>query len=186
MVTLLLHLLRLLPMLCGGHRQVAPGEPCFAPPARRLQEDGEPAEVAQQRSAVLGRVVQGVGRLEASSRHRVTQHRPAMAAPPLPRVLGQTLRASRGGTPARKPPDPGSRRTNGLCLPFIRPIGLTPPAAGRAESLAQYSRKRWRCHRRTVLGDTMTRACLQPAHPLDNATQNSRSLRSNFGRFIFL
>src|SRR5207253_5630551 len=36
-----------------------------------------------------------------------------MAAPPLPRVLGQTLRASRGGTPARKPPDPGSRRTNG-------------------------------------------------------------------------
>src|SRR5207249_7907049 len=40
-----------------------PGEPCFAPPARRLQEDGEPAEVAQQRSAVLGRVVQGVDRL---------------------------------------------------------------------------------------------------------------------------
>src|SRR6266850_2857021 len=45
-----------------------PGEPCFAPPTRRLQEDGEPAEVAQQRSAVLGRVVQGVGRLEASPR----------------------------------------------------------------------------------------------------------------------
>src|SRR6266478_1975401 len=80
-----------------------PGEPCFAPPARRLQEDGEPAEVAQQRSTVLGRVVQGVGRLEAGSRHRVTQHRPAVAAPPLPRVLGQTLRAPRGGPPARKP-----------------------------------------------------------------------------------
>src|SRR5438445_3554153 len=113
MVTLLLHLLRLLPMLCGGHRQVAPGEPCFAPPARRLQEDGEPAEVAQQRSAVLGRVVQGVGRLEASSRHRVTQHRPAVAAPPLPRVLGQTLRSPCSGTPARKPPIQSSRRTNG-------------------------------------------------------------------------
>src|SRR2546426_6632440 len=41
------------------------------------------------------------------------------------------------------------------------------PAAGRAESLAQYSRERRRCHRRTVLGDTMTRACLQPAHGLD-------------------
>src|SRR5438093_4141047 len=89
-----------------------PGEPCFAPPARRLQED-EPAEVAPQRSAVLGRVVQGVGRLEASSRHRVTQHRPAVAAPPLPRVLGQTLRSPCGGTPARKPPIQGSRRTNG-------------------------------------------------------------------------
>src|SRR5213593_4095828 len=42
---------------------------------------------------------------------------------------------------------------------------------GRAESLAQYSRKRRRCHRRTVLGDTMTRACLQPAHTLESATQ---------------
>src|SRR5881296_1518893 len=41
---------------------------------------------------------------------------------------------------------------------------------GRAESLAQYSRKRRRCHRRTVLGDTMTRACLQPTHTLDSAT----------------
>jgi hypothetical protein len=61
------------------------------------------------------------------------------------------------------------------------------PAAAGAESLAQYSRKRRRCHRRTVLGDTMTRACLQPVHILDNATQNSRSLPSNFGRFtVFL
>src|SRR5436309_15173408 len=90
-----------------------PGEPCFAPPTRRLQEDGEPAEVTPQRSAVLGRVVQGVDRLEAGSRHRVPQHHPAVAAPPLPRVLGQTLRSPRGGTPARKPPDQGSRRTNG-------------------------------------------------------------------------
>ena len=80
-----------------------------APPA----SPPEPAKVAQQRSTVLGRVVQGVGRLEAGSRHRVTQHRPAVAAPPLPRVLGQTLRSPRGGTPARKPPDQGSRRTNG-------------------------------------------------------------------------
>src|SRR5437870_11878419 len=34
-----------------------PGEPCLAPSARRLQADGDPAEVAQQRSTVLGRVV---------------------------------------------------------------------------------------------------------------------------------
>src|SRR5438132_8519379 len=84
-----------------------PGEPCFAPPARRLQEDGEAAQVARPRSAVLGRVVQGVGRLEASSRLCVAQHRPAVAVPPLPRVLGQTLRSPRGGTPARKPPRSG-------------------------------------------------------------------------------
>src|SRR2546427_8125359 len=96
-----------------------PGEPCFAPPARRLQEDGEPAEVAQQRSAVLGSVVQGVGRLEASSRHRVTQHGPAVAAPPLPRVLGQTLRSPCSGTPARKPPIQSSRRTNGSSQSYL-------------------------------------------------------------------
>src|SRR6267142_1064210 len=90
-----------------------PGEPRLAPPARRLQEDGDPAEGAQERPTLLGRAVEGVGRLEAGSRHRVTQHRPAVAAPPLPRVLGQTLRSPRGGTPARKLPDQGSRRTNG-------------------------------------------------------------------------
>src|SRR5213593_550437 len=56
------------------------------------------------------------------------------------------------------------------------------PVMGRAESLVQCSQKRRRCHRRTVLGDTMTSACLQPAHTLDSATQKSRSLRRTFGR----
>jgi hypothetical protein len=56
------------------------------------------------------------------------------------------------------------------------------PAVGRAESLVQCSQKRRRCHRRTVLGDTMTRACLQPVHTLDSATQKSRSLLRIFGR----
>jgi len=37
------------------------------------------------------------------------------------------------------------------------------PSRGRPESPVQCSRKRRLCHRRTVLGDTMTRACLQPA-----------------------
>ena len=60
------------------------------------------------------------------------------------------------------------------------------PAMGRAESLAQYSRKRRRCHRRTVLGDTMTRACLQPTHTLDSATQKRRSLLRTFGRVTVL
>jgi hypothetical protein len=47
--------------------------------------------------------------------------------------------------------------------------------------------KRHRCHRRTVLGDTMTRACLQPAHTLDSATQKRRSLLHTFGRVaVFL
>ena len=43
------------------------------------------------------------------------------------------------------------------------------PPVGRRESWAQYSRKRRRCHRRTVSGDTMTSACLQPVHTLASA-----------------
>jgi hypothetical protein len=63
-----------------------PGEPCVAPPARRLQEDGDPAEVAQQRSTVLGRVVQclGLGLVEAVPLDRDSGHCLAVAAPPLP------------------------------------------------------------------------------------------------------
>src|SRR2546425_3080481 len=90
-----------------------PGKPRLAPPTRSLQEDGEPAEVAQQRSALLGRPVEGVGRLEAGSRHRVAQHRPAVAAPPLRRLLDQTLRSPPCGTAARQPPDQNTRPTNG-------------------------------------------------------------------------
>jgi hypothetical protein len=41
---------------------------------------------------------------------------------------------------------------------------------GRPESLAQCSRKRRRCHPRTVSGATMTRAALHPTHTLDSAT----------------
>src|SRR6267142_1413246 len=41
-----------------------PGEPGLAPPARRLQEDGDPAEGVQDRPTLLGRAVEGVGGLE--------------------------------------------------------------------------------------------------------------------------
>src|SRR5438876_439089 len=99
MVTLLLRLLRLLPLLCGAHRPCRPGKPGLAPPARRLQEDGDPAKGAQERPTLLGRAVEGVGRLESGSRHRVTQHRPAVAAAPLLRALDQALRP-----PHRRPP----------------------------------------------------------------------------------
>src|SRR5467141_1309422 len=61
-----------------------PGEPGLSPPARRLQEDGDPAEGAQARPTLLGRAVEGVGGREACSRHLVTQHRSAVAETPLP------------------------------------------------------------------------------------------------------
>ena len=47
------------------------------------------------------------------------------------------------------------------------------PTRGRPESLVQCSRKRRRCHRRTVSGDTMTRACLQPAQTLASPTHEA-------------
>src|SRR3989442_11660863 len=101
MVPLLLRLLRLLPLLCGVSPPCRPGEPGLAPPARRLQEDGDPAKGAQERPTLLGRAVAGVGGLEAGARHRVTQHRPAVAAAPLLRALDQALRPAQRRPPTR-------------------------------------------------------------------------------------
>src|SRR5207249_87619 len=42
-----------------------------------------------------------------------TQHRPAVAAAPLPRLLDQPLRSTPGGPPARQPPDQSTRLANG-------------------------------------------------------------------------
>jgi hypothetical protein len=73
------------------------GEPRLAPPAGRLQDDGEPSEVAQQRSALLDRAFQGVGRLEADPRHRGARHRAAVEAATLPPALDLALRPAPGG-----------------------------------------------------------------------------------------
>jgi hypothetical protein len=56
------------------------------------------------------------------------------------------------------------------------------PPVGRRESWVQYSRKRRRCHRRTVSGDTMTSACLQPAQTRARPAQNRRSVVRSLGR----
>src|SRR5207237_8240078 len=56
------------------------------------------------------------------------------------------------------------------------------PPVGRPESLVQYSRKRRRCHRRTVSGLTITRGCLHPAQTLASPTQKRRSVLRSGGR----
>jgi len=89
------------------------GEPGLTPPARRLQEDADPAEGAQERPTLLGRAVEGVGRLEAGSRHRVTQHRPAVAAAPLLRALDGALRAASAGPSADQRRDRRPHQKNG-------------------------------------------------------------------------
>ena len=59
--------------------------------------------------------------------------------------------------------------------------GGRPPVV-RPESWVQYSRKRRRCHRRTVSGVTITRDCLHPAQTLASPTQKSRSVVRSLGR----
>src|SRR6266581_1043192 len=111
MIILLLHLLRLLPFLCGGHRQLALENLRLAAATGRLQADGEPAEASTERSAPLGLAVQSVARLEAGPRHRGSCHCAALAATPLSPPLGHALRAPRGGPPARRRRDqsPGQK-----------------------------------------------------------------------------
>src|SRR2546426_12383237 len=108
MVTLLLHLLRLLPMLCGGHRQVALENLALRHQLAIYKKMmNRPKLLSSDRLfwVALSRVWVGWRQaLVIVSPNTV----PAVAAPPLPRVLGQTLRSPRGGEPARKPPDQGS------------------------------------------------------------------------------
>jgi hypothetical protein len=56
------------------------------------------------------------------------------------------------------------------------------PLVEQPESLAQYARKRRRCHRRTVSGVTITRGPLHPAQTLVSPTQKRRSLLRSGGR----
>ena len=56
------------------------------------------------------------------------------------------------------------------------------PPVGRPESVVQCSRKRRRCHRRTVSGVTITRACRHPAQTLASQPQKRRSVGRSLGR----
>jgi len=60
-------------------------------------------------------------------------------------------------------------------------MGGRPPV-GRRESWVQYSRKRRRCHRKTVSGVTIMRDCFHPAQTLASPTQKRRSLLRRGGR----
>jgi IS1 family transposase len=58
------------------------------------------------------------------------------------------------------------------------------PTVGRPESLAQCSRKRRRCQRRTVSGVAITRERLHLAQTLARPTRKSRSVVRSLGRVI--
>jgi hypothetical protein len=97
-------------------------------------------------------------------------------------VLPSTLRPSFISSPwSRGAPQSGLA----LAIRVIKALSsvstLGRPPVGRAESLVQYSRKRRSCHRKTVSGDTMMRACLQPAQTVARPTHNRRSVGHSFG-----
>src|SRR5881397_404703 len=60
------------------------------------------------------------------------------------------------------------------------------PPVERPESLLQYSRKRRRCHRRTVSAVTITRGRLHPAQTLASQIQKRRSVVRSLGRAVVL
>lgn len=61
MITLLLHLLRLLPFLCGGHRQLAIENLALRQQIAVYKTDGASAETAHDGSPLVGRAGQGLG-----------------------------------------------------------------------------------------------------------------------------
>jgi hypothetical protein len=91
MITLLLHLFRLLAVLCGSHRPPRPREPRLAPAARCLQEDAPAAEATSERPTLLGFPIPGVGRVAPGPDHRDARHRAPLAPTPFPRLLGQAV-----------------------------------------------------------------------------------------------
>jgi hypothetical protein len=56
---------------------------------------------------------------------------------------------------------------------------------GRPESLAQCSRKRRRCQRRTVSGVTITSDCRHPAQTLASPTHSRRSVVRSVAASLF-
>src|SRR6266404_2496786 len=113
MITLLLHLLRLLPFLFGGHRQLA-----LENLALRQQLVIYKRTVPRPRLRTTDRLLWvGLatvwGWLEAGSGHRVAQHRPAVAEASLPRALDGALRPASAGPSAYHHRDRRPHQKNG-------------------------------------------------------------------------
>jgi hypothetical protein len=67
MITLVLHLLRLLPFLFGGHRQLALENLALRQQVAVYKENVSPAQASYDRSPFLGLAGQGLGRVEGTS-----------------------------------------------------------------------------------------------------------------------
>src|SRR5437870_13169738 len=104
MITLLLHLLRVLPFLFGGYRQLA-----LENLALHQQLAVYKRTATRPRLRTTDRLFWvGLARVwtgwRQPPRDRHARHRPALAAAPLPRVLDKALRPARRGPPASQRP----------------------------------------------------------------------------------
>jgi hypothetical protein len=146
-----------------------PREPSPAPAARRLQANGAPAEAAHDRPPVVGRAGQSLDRLAACSGHRVARHRPAMAAPTLPRVLDSAVRSVHGRPPCRQCRDHSPRQENDRGESLVGahrlpPYTEAPPPA--LSDLADVPRQP---------SATWSRSTFSPFPPLASASSSSSS-----------
>src|SRR5207249_10413980 len=99
MITLLLHLLRLLPFVCGGHRQLALENLALRQQLAIYKRTAARPKLRRSDRALLGLALKGVDRVEDGRHHGDSGHGAALAAAPLPRALAQALRAVGDGPP---------------------------------------------------------------------------------------
>jgi hypothetical protein len=127
MITPLLHVLRLLPFLFGGYRQLA-----IENRALRHQLSVYKRTMTRPKLRTtdrlfwvgLARVWAGV---EAVPCDRDSRHGPTLAAAPFPRALGQALRPAHRGSPAGQRRHHRPRPKNGRCQSAV---GSTTTAPG--------------------------------------------------------
>jgi hypothetical protein len=120
MITLLLHLLRLLPSLCGGHRPLALENVALRQQLAVYKRTASRPTLRRSGRPFWGRSVQNMDRVEERPRHRGTGHGAAVAAAARPRALDENLRA------AHRAAHPSTLRSGPLSHEWLRrtPCGV--------------------------------------------------------------
>jgi hypothetical protein len=133
MITLLLHLLRLLPSLCGGHRPLALENVALRQQLAVYKRTASRPTLRRSGRPFWGFSVQNMDRVEERPRHRGTGHGAAVASAARPRALDENLRA------AHRAAHPSTLRSGPLSHEWLRrpPVGC-PSNPWQGRGLARY------------------------------------------------